>query len=131
MAVLFQYCGLLLITAVHPVYIMRKLTESPSLVELNLLSGYLEKEGIKTTILNEHQGGTPGVPHWALSVWAELWIVNDGHFHAAVRLFEQYQEERKQPPSADWQCGACEESNPGNFEACWRCAEARIVNDAP
>ena len=101
---------------------VRKLTESPSLVELRLLAGYLEQEGIETTVLNEHQGGTPGVPHWALSVWAELWVSRENQYEKAKALFARYRRERTQPPGPEWQCPACSEANPASFESCWQCA---------
>lgn len=100
---------------------MRKLCESPSLVELRLIASYLESEGIAVEILNEHQGGNPGVPHWALSVWAELWIKHPTQFETASRLLARYQQEQSEEPGEEWQCHQCREANPGNFESCWKC----------
>lgn len=100
---------------------MRKLCESPSLVELRLIANYLEHAGVETAILNEHQGGNPGVPHWALSVWAELWIRNERQFERARALFQRYREEQRRSGGADWVCSGCRENNPDNFEFCWQC----------
>ncbi|MDX1735251.1 MAG: hypothetical protein R3228_12835 [Halioglobus sp.] len=104
---------------------MRKLCESPSLVDLRLLANYLELEGVEVQILNEHQGGNPGVPHWALSVWAELWVKNPGHFDRAVALLARYREAQVAEGEPEWRCSACGEVNPGSFEICWHCGEAQ------
>lgn len=100
---------------------MRKLCESPSLVHLQLIANYLENEGIEVEILNEHQGGSPGVPHWALSVWAELWVKNDRQFERAAEIFGQYRQEQSRESGAEWRCQHCDESNPDSFETCWNC----------
>lgn len=106
---------------------MRKLYESQSLIELTLIASYLENEGIGTKILNEHQGGNPGVPHWALSVWAELWVRNPRQFEQASKYLGRYQFEQRQEVE-EWKCPGCNEANPGNFESCWKCgALARVT----
>ena len=104
---------------------MRKLCESPSLVDLQLIANYLENAGIGVEILNEHQGGNPGVPHWALSVWAELWVKDSGQFEEAASLLAQHQRQQAQSPDTEWSCRGCGESNPGNFESCWKCGVFR------
>lgn len=106
---------------------MRKLCESPSFVELRLKANYLEREGIHVEILNEHQGGNPGVPHWALSVWAELWVKNPRQFEPAVKALERYHYEQSQNSSEEWVCSSCSESNPINFESCWKCGSITIA----
>ena len=100
---------------------MRKISESPSLVDLRLLANYLENEGIEVAILNEHQGGSPGVPHWALSVWAELWVTNSRQFDEASRLVARYQHELSHNTGDEWTCPSCSEPNPANFDSCWKC----------
>ncbi len=102
---------------------MRKLCESPSLVQLRLIANTLENEGIEVTILNEHQGGSPGVPHWALSVWAQLWVKNPRQFDRAEALFARYREEQSRESGAEWRCHGCNETNPDSFETCWNCGE--------
>lgn len=103
---------------------MRKLCESPSLVELRLIASYLENEGVRVEILNEHQGGNPGVPHWALSVWAELWIKDARQFDRAAQLYARYRDEQRREPGPEWMCRQCDESNPGTFECCWNCGSS-------
>ena len=106
---------------------MRKLCESPSLIELRLIANCLENEGIAVDILNEHQGGTPGVPHWAVSVWAELWIRDDLLFDKAAQVLARYKHEQQQSPTEEWACASCSEPNPGNFESCWKCGRAAVI----
>jgi len=93
-------------------------------VDLRLVAGYLEKEGIGVVTLNEHQGGNPGVPHWALSVWAELWVRDPAQFARARELLHEYQAAQRRGDTAEWRCGKCKESNPGTFEVCWNCGRA-------
>jgi hypothetical protein len=102
---------------------MHKLFESPSLIELRLIANYLENEGIGIEILNEHQGGNPGVPHWAVSVWAELWVKEASQFERAAKLLGRYQHEQRQDASEEWTCNACKEANPSSFDSCWHCGE--------
>ena len=106
---------------------MRKLCESPSLVDLRLIANYLESEGVELVILNEHQGGNPGVPHWAISVCAELWVRNSSQFEKAVKLMAQYQHAQSQDHAPEWKCQACNEQNPGSFEFCWKCGEPGVI----
>tara|TARA_R110002049_G_scaffold12647_6_gene56421 strand:- start:3041 stop:3376 length:336 start_codon:yes stop_codon:yes gene_type:complete len=101
---------------------MRKLFESPSIVDLRLLANYLENEGIRLEILNEHQGGSPGVPHWGLSVWAELWVRNPAQYARAEELLARYRSEQSIVDVGEWRCPGCGEPNPGTFDACWNCA---------
>jgi len=102
---------------------MRKLCESPSLVELQLIAGYLEKDGVAVIFLNEHQGGNPGVPHWSVSVWAELWVKDPKQYPRALELYNQYRDKLSSEPAPEWQCHTCGEDNPGSFEACWQCGQ--------
>ncbi|MDZ7783356.1 MAG: DUF2007 domain-containing protein [Halioglobus sp.] len=104
---------------------MPKLCESPSLVELQLIADYLEREGVRTEILNEHQGSQPVVPHGALSVWAELWVREPAELDRAAELLADYRRELQRDDVAEWRCASCGESNPGNFETCWQCGAAR------
>jgi len=99
---------------------MRKLLQSPSLIEVQMRASYLESEGVSVVVLNEHQAGNPGAPHWALPVDAELWVRQDSQFEKAAKLMAHYQA-LQSTDTSDWQCGACNESNPGNFEVCWKC----------
>ncbi|MCB1841475.1 MAG: DUF2007 domain-containing protein [Halioglobus sp.] len=101
---------------------MRKLFESPSIVDLRLLANYLEHAGIRVEILNEHQGGSPGVPHWGLSVWAELWVREPAQYARAETLLAQYRREQSVADVGEWQCSACGEANPETFDTCWHCA---------
>ena len=100
---------------------MRKVVSAGSYVEAQLLRGYLEQAGISIEIVNENSSGTPGSPHWALPVPAEIWVLNDQQHGEAVKLVEEYFAKQTAPPEAEWLCGKCNESNPGSFEVCWNC----------
>ena len=103
---------------------MRKVFSAGSYIEAQLLRGYLEQAGISVTIINENSSGTPGTPHWALPVAAEIWVQNDEQQQAAIHVVRQYFSEQSADNEAEWLCGACNESNPGCFEICWNCGHA-------
>ena len=105
---------------------MQKVFSAGSYIEAQLLRGYLEHSGIGVTIVNENSAGSPGTPHWALPVAAEIWVQNDAQKQEAVRLVKQYLAEQATQADAEWQCSSCHESNPGAFEICWNCGHAAI-----
>ena len=103
---------------------MRKLLQSPSLIEVRLRANFLENEGIAVAIHNEHQAGNPGAPHWALPVSAELWVRDPAHFEQAAKLMARYDELQNaeaESNARDWYCTKCKEPNPQNFHSCWNC----------
>ena len=71
---------------------MRKIFESPELLPVQLVARFLEHEGIHVSLVNEHQAGNPGIPHWAKPVNAELWFVNLAQYDRAIVALAQYRE---------------------------------------
>ncbi|TGD76008.1 DUF2007 domain-containing protein [Mangrovimicrobium sediminis] len=104
---------------------MRKLLESPSLVNLQLVADYLESAGVRVSMLNEYQGSSAVVPHGGLSVWAELWVREDVQYPRALELLDAYRRQQDSPALEQWRCVHCMEDNPGNFEFCWHCGKER------
>lgn len=103
---------------------MRKIYSAGSYTEAQMLRGYLEHLGIKVEIMNEHSAGTPGTPHWALPVSAELWVVDEARYSEAAQRIREYFEDDSEDSKADWQCTKCKEQNPGSFDVCWNCGDA-------
>lgn len=102
---------------------MRKLLESDSLTQVNLLACYLESNGVTVKILNEYQSSIRAVFSYNKPVRPELWVRPD-QFEAAAKLVGRYQHEQASSSAhdeAEWLCRQCKESNPGNFMSCWSC----------
>ena len=104
---------------------MQKLFSAGSYIEAQLIRGYLEQAGIEVQIVNENSSGTPGTPHWALPVAAEIWVMNDSQKQEAERLLQEYFANQAGDAGTDWACGQCNEMNPGSFDVCWNCSAAR------
>lgn len=103
---------------------MRKVFSAGSYVEAQLVRGYLENAGVPVQIVNENSSGTPGSPHWALPVAAEIWVLEDHREQDAIRILKEYFEEQAAQPGTEWQCRSCKEDNPASFEICWNCGHA-------
>ncbi|TLX57296.1 hypothetical protein DN824_11205 [Stutzerimonas nosocomialis] len=102
---------------------MRKLLESDSLIQVNLIASYLQSNGITVKILNEHQGSIRSIVSFHRPIHPELWV-HPEQFEIAAKLVGRYQhdQESNDPHSEiEWLCKKCKESNPGNFMSCWNC----------
>ena len=69
---------------------------------------------------------------------ARIGVPRERYFEAIDLLRRQkLNEPMPDPPDApteteDWTCAQCGETNPGNFELCWQCGEARRdISDEP
>lgn len=104
---------------------VRKLLESDSLTDVNLIASYLQNHGIKVEIRNAQQSAVLNISPFSASVHAELWVRPD-QFEAAAKGVARYQHEQQSvSDEKEWQCRGCKESNPDNFESCWSCGQAR------
>ncbi|WP_083251845.1 MULTISPECIES: DUF2007 domain-containing protein [Pseudomonas] len=105
---------------------MRKLLESDSLVQVNLIASYLQSHGVTVKILNEHQGSIRSVISFNKSIHPELWV-HPEQFELAAKLVGRYQHDQQSSDSlseVEWLCKKCKESNPGNFMSCWNCGSS-------
>ncbi|MDX5994844.1 DUF2007 domain-containing protein [Ectopseudomonas alcaliphila] len=106
---------------------MRKLLESDSLIQVNLIAGYLQSNGVTTKILNEHQSSIRSIISFNKSIHPELWV-HPEQFEIAAKLVGRYQHEQESNNShseIEWLCKRCKESNPGNFMSCWSCGDSK------
>jgi len=103
---------------------MQKVFSAGSYIEAQLVRSYLEHIGIAVKIVNENSSGTPGSPHWALPVPAEIWVLDDTQHPDAVRHVKEYFVTQAADSGAEWKCSKCGEDNPGSFEVCWNCGHA-------
>lgn len=106
---------------------MRKLLESDSLIQVNLIASYLQSNGITTKILNEHQDAIRSVISFNKPIHPELWV-HPEQFETAAKLVGRYQHEQELNDSLsenEWPCKKCKEYNPGNFMSCWSCGNSK------
>lgn len=97
---------------------MKKLTSTPTLVNLHHFKNLLEAEGIRSVIRNEHFGSILGEMPFT-DTWPQLWVVNDLDFDRAQQLISG--DLLDESPADEWRCAQCGELNEGQFAACWKC----------
>jgi hypothetical protein len=97
---------------------MQKLYAAANLQEAHLLLHRLQQAGIEARVLNEHaQGGLGELPF--THVYPEIWLLHPEDSARAARIVEDY--EGAQTVQETRVCAACGETNPADFEVCWRC----------
>lgn len=100
---------------------MKKVTSSDSLITIRHYKNFLEAEGIRCVVRNEHLGSIYGEMPFA-ETWPELWVVNDIDYDRAVQLIDEGIVDES--PHSPWRCRKCGEENEGQFAACWNCGTA-------
>lgn len=99
---------------------MRALYEAANLHEAQLLVHRLEERGIRTHVRNAQLHGALG--ELPLSVLPIVCITEPIRWKHAQAVLEEFLEALRAPVPDDVVCPSCGETNPGNFEICWRCA---------
>jgi len=87
--------------------------------EAGLIQSHLEQHNIACHLRNEYASGVLGdLPFMTSS--PEIWV--DDYFAQQAKLLI---DDLNQPIAAgpEWQCKACDETNPSNFSSCWNCQE--------
>jgi hypothetical protein len=85
---------------------VRKLLESDSLIQINLIASYLQSNGVTTKILNEHQSSIRSVVSFNRPVHPELWV-HPEEFEIAAKLVGRYQHDQESNDSSceiEWLC---------------------------
>ncbi|MEK9917542.1 MAG: DUF2007 domain-containing protein [Betaproteobacteria bacterium] len=96
---------------------MKKLFVAANVMEAKLVAQLLEENGIGAMIFNESlQGGVGEIPF--VESWPEVRVRFESDWQRAKDLLESFLNPSK---VSDWECDSCSETNPGNFESCWRC----------
>lgn len=104
---------------------MRKLLDSDSLTDVNLIASYLQNNGIKVEIRNAQQNAVLNISPFSGLIHAELWVRPD-QFEAAAKWVARYQHEQASgTDEKEWLCRGCKEGNPDNFGSCWSCGQSR------
>jgi hypothetical protein len=89
-----------------------------NLPDAHLVRHLLQQAGIPSHVLNEHAVGAMGELPVA-SACPQVWIAQVHQEHHARTVIEEYQSRR--PVTGNKICAACRETNPADFDLCWRC----------
>ena len=98
-----------------------KVYSNDNVAIVSSLQNYLLQHGIQAELRNQYTSSVMGEVAF-FDAWPELWVF-ESDIDAAKELLEEVtgpQAEAQTGP--DWLCKQCRESNPGNFELCWQCA---------
>jgi hypothetical protein len=98
---------------------MREVFRSADFTEVGYYKTILDEQGIVSFIQNQNTGN-PAMSGAAFS--PTLCVMNDDDFDKAIRVLKERQASTSGP---DWKCPACHETNPGNFDICWKCQAVR------
>lgn len=100
---------------------MKRVYQASDLPQAYLLKHALEQAGIPVTIFNENaQGGVGEIPF--IHAWPEIWVQRDADEPRARVLLVEFEKQQREPVG-EKNCPGCNETNPGNFETCWRCGQ--------
>ena len=86
------------------------------------LKSVLEAEGIPAHVKN--YASSVGITEIPIpEFYPDLCVLNEEDVTRAIDILRPYVEQGPDttPPAADWTCGKCGESVPGNIGACWSC----------
>lgn len=101
---------------------MIKVYSAENSMDVGLIRGILEEDGINCLVKNQNLSGAMGeIP--PLECWPELWITNDYDLIRAQNIVKS----ALLPTinnTVPWHC-ACGEKIEGQFTACWKCGEER------
>lgn len=98
---------------------MKELFRERDLTKVTFYQSLLEAADIPTFIKNENLSTTEGVS--IPDFFPALCVIHAGDYEEAHSLIKSHLEETEQLSGTEITCGACGETSPGNFGACWNC----------
>ena len=103
---------------------MKRVYSSENSMEVGLIKGMLEQDGIICLMKNQILSGALGeIP--SHECWPELWITNDNDYELAMNIVDAALSHTPDDISP-WQC-SCGEKIEGQFSACWKCGEEKAL----
>ena len=97
---------------------MKRIYSAANLPDAHIIVGLLGQAGIAARVFNENaQGGVGEIPF--VHAWPEVWLEEETDSERALELIRGF--EQGKDTEGQVACPACGESNPGNFEVCWKC----------
>jgi hypothetical protein len=102
---------------------MKRVYSAENSMEVGLIKGMLEQDGINCVMKNQILSGALGeIP--SHECWPELWITDDRDLSQAMKLVEAALSPVANSTVA-WLC-ACGEKIEGQFSACWKCGKEKV-----
>lgn len=101
---------------------MRELCQETDSVRMGLLESILESRGIATCVEHSRENDALGIQQLgAARLQPTLCVVNDGDYESALAILREHLAEEEVKSREEISCPTCGETNPGNFEICWKC----------
>ncbi len=101
---------------------MKKVYVSDNPIEVGLIKGLLDSEGICCVVKNQNLSGALGeIP--PLECWPEIWITSNEDLPRAAEIVTAAQSTPL--VSENWNC-ECGEEIEGQFTSCWNCSKERV-----
>jgi hypothetical protein len=98
----------------------KPLCTTGTLYEAQLILDLLKESLIRAEIRNENLVGLAGLLPEAATL-PTIWVEHEDNWERARAIVDEFEARRLEPPPPDILCPACRETNPGNFELCWKC----------
>ena len=100
---------------------MKRVYDALNLPDAHLLRDLLEHAGIAAHVFNENANSLLGLVPVSAGQ-PQVWIAQEHQESQARTVIADYQ--TRVATTETKCCDACGESNPGEFESCWRCGTA-------
>lgn len=100
---------------------MREVFTHQDVTQVGYYKSMLDEAGISSFIRNEYTAN----PEIAGAMYfPTLCVVDNADYNKAIALLKSLKPTAKQE-GTEWTCLSCSESNPSNFESCWKCNALR------
>ncbi len=100
---------------------MREVFTNQDVTQVGYYKSMLDEAGISSFIRNEYTAN----PEVAGAMYfPTLCVVDDADYDKAIVLLKS-QKLTDKKDGTDWICPSCSETNPSNFESCWKCNALR------
>lgn len=98
---------------------MKELFRERDFSRVGYCQSILAAEGIETIVRNEHLTGLTEFP--IPDFFPALCVVNDEEHARAIAILRDHLTADASAADEEIVCATCGETNPGNFEVCWKC----------
>jgi len=98
----------------------KPLCTTSTLYEAQLILDLLSESLIRAEIRNENLVGLAGLLPEAATL-PTIWVEHESNWERARAIVDEFEARRFEKLPPDITCAVCGETNPGNFELCWKC----------
>ena len=106
----------------------KKLYSAANATEAYLIKGILEQNSIEVSLKGEGLSiGIGGLPADVIKVDI---MINVDKFSEGLEIVHDYEKILLEPMQEGiWECKACNQYSPDNFEICWNCQGLHLIED--